>query len=89
MSETVTKVNIPLRDFSGLEDIGFALVSGMFYLIFLCYSTNYDETKRRECVIAQATHGISKAKETFIASDIIRVQFYFKPGLTGTGHIQN
>ena len=32
------------------------------YLI--CYLTEVDEIKRRECVIVQETHGISKSKES-------------------------
>ena len=52
------------RDFSDTEHTDFALESSMFFYKYLfCYLTNFDEIMRRECVILQATHGISKSNE--------------------------
>ena len=80
-------VAIP-RDFSGTEHTDFALDSCMFFFnICFCYLTNFDERKRRECVIVQAISEYKNRKNPFIVSEIIRVQF-FKLGLTGTEHIQ-
>ena len=54
-----------LRDFLGTEHRNIALAWGMFFLnIFSCYLTNFDETKRRTCVIVQASHGGPKSRET-------------------------
>ena len=55
-----TNVAIP-RDVLGTEHTNFALD---WVVLHSCYLANFDETKRSERVIVQATHGMSKSKQT-------------------------
>ena len=80
-------VVIPL-DFLGTEDMNFALDWDMFFLIFFCYLTNFDETNRRGLTT------LKKARRklltyiqkwaTFTIKELNRVKLYYWPKIKVT-----